>query len=47
MCKEEIKSLIEEHLNTLINEAKDSTRSGEELKAITEAIEIALKLLAS
>lgn len=41
------KNLLEEHLKVLANAAKDSTRSGEELKAITEAIETNISLLKS
>ena len=41
------KSLLEEHLKILFNEAKNSTRTGEELRAITQAIEITIKLLAT
>ena len=41
----EIKSLLKENLESLIKAGKDISRSGEELKAITEAIEITVKLL--
>ena len=41
----EIKILLEKNLDSLTKAAENSSRSGEELKAITEAIEINIKLL--
>ena len=38
------KELLEEHLKVLFNAAKE-IRTGEELKAITDAIETTVKLL--
>ena len=45
MVKAEIEKLLEKNLNTLIGAAENSNRSGEELKSITEAIEINVCLL--
>lgn len=39
-----IEEILNNHLNILAKAAEDSTRSGEELKAITEAVEITFKL---
>lgn len=39
------KQLLEEHLKILFNDAKNSTRTGEELFAITQAIELTLRLI--
>ena len=44
MNTEEIKGLLEEHLRHLVKSAKEQC-DGEELKAITEAIEITVNLL--
>ena len=41
---EEIKGLLEEHLRHLVKSAKEQC-DGEELKAITEAIEITVNLI--
>lgn len=41
----EIKTLLEKNLKSLTKAAENSSRSDEELKALTEAIEINIKLL--
>ncbi len=45
MKNKEIKSYLEQHLEILKRAVKDKNRSGEELKAITEAIISIFKLL--
>lgn len=45
MDSNQTKELLNNHLNILADAAKDSSRSGEELKAITEAVKLTIELL--